>query len=95
LEIVDVKVVVLSFERPATVPPIVSDEQVNLPAPEIVAALLVPAALFNVTALVTVKVTDVFTDKVAFAPVKVKLLEVAFAVTVTVCVFEIRTFEVD
>ena len=38
LEMVDVKVVVLSFDRFVTVPPIVSDEQDNVPPPEIVAA---------------------------------------------------------
>jgi hypothetical protein len=92
---VDVKIVVLSLERAVTVPPIVNDEQDKVPAPEIVAALFVPAALFNVTPLDTVKVTDVFTVRVAAAPVKVKLLANAFAVTVTACPLEISTFEVD
>ena len=61
---VDVKVVVLSLERFVTVPPIVSEEQDKVPAPEIVAAPSVPAVLFHVTPPETVNVTDVFTVRV-------------------------------
>ena len=77
----DVKVVVLLLDGVTTIP-VTKDPQERVPVPVMVAAVVVPAILFNVTAPDMVKVIVVFTVKVALAPLKVKEAAEALAVTV-------------
>jgi hypothetical protein len=64
--------------------PTAREAQFNEPAPEIVLANVVPAALLTVTAPLTVSKKVEFTVNVAPFPVNVIEVHAAFAVTVTV-----------
>ncbi len=79
----EVRVVVLSLSRLVVVPPTVSDAHLILPAPVIVAALLLFAAFCRVIPPVTVRVIPELTVKVALLLVKVIEFTVVSAVTVT------------
>jgi hypothetical protein len=85
VEIVEVRVVELDAVTAAVVPPTVTEAQVIVPAPCIVAAVLAAAALRRVIPAVTVRVTPELTVKVAaVALVLLKLIELIVASSVTV-----------
>jgi hypothetical protein len=98
VEIVEVRVVVASPLRLVVVPPTVTEAQLIVPAPAIVAAVFAPAAFRRVMPVVTVRVTPVLTVKVAvLVLLLLKAIEliVAFAVTVTESPARITTSSVE
>ena len=84
LVMLEVIVVVAAEATGVTVVPTATDPDDNVPAPVIVQAVLEPAALFNVTALVIVNVTPVLIDNVEPDAVNVKAP--AFTLPVNVAV---------
>jgi hypothetical protein len=94
LEMEEVMVVVCALVGVTTMPTL-TDAQYKAPEPWIEQAVVVPAKLFKVTALVTVTIIPLFMLRVADAPVKVIDRQVVVTLPVRVTPFGIATSSVE
>jgi hypothetical protein len=84
-------IIVVLIPVGVTAVPTFADAQANVPAPSIKQAVFPPAALFKVTAFVTVTVIPLLIFRVALAPLKVIERQVVVTSPVRVTPFGITT----